>query len=219
MQSIKANQKTIVIVTIVIILALGAGFWMWKKQRNWITSQDQIKTEKIAKTNTDVTNTSNWKTYRNEEYGFEVQIPKNWEIDIQSHNEGILPIPETMAKNKILENKGYSIQFSFGPRESKAGGYITGIYIESRKDGSIDDIIKRDFVWENREKVFIRGQSADLLCWKSGCKQGETGIDKRIIFEREDLIWQIFGSISSDKGSKEKVREIEDFFITFQFLD
>jgi hypothetical protein len=80
MQSIKANQKTIVIVTIAIILALGAGFWVWKKQVNWITSQDQIKKEEIAKTNTDVTDTSDtfdWKTYRNDQYGIEFKYPEN----------------------------------------------------------------------------------------------------------------------------------------------
>lgn len=214
----------IVVVAIAVILALviGVCFWVWKNEKNAarqeVQNQEQQQNEQ-KENEQDVIDMSDWKTYRNEEFGFEVGYPKDWEVDVQSHTGGLLPSRNILSKKDIFKNKGYSMEFSFGSRESKAGGYVTGIYIGSKANGSVDDIVKRDFAWENREQVFIQGWQAELLCWKSGCKRGETGIDKRFIFERNDLVWQIFGGVSVEKGSKERVMEIEKFFSSVRFID
>jgi hypothetical protein len=92
-----------------VLLALGAGFWAWKKQVNWITSQDQIKKEEIAKTNTDVTDTSDtfdWKTYRNEKFGFEVKYPSVFKINDKPTDSGhIVSFMEFDEKAKNLNGQ------------------------------------------------------------------------------------------------------------------
>ncbi len=211
------KQRLYIFVSIGTLLALivGGSILVWQKMVSQKGVQQQTEQASIIDTGSE---TSDRKTYRNEEYGFEVKIPSDWEIDIQSHNSGMTPIQGALSKDLIVNNKVNSVQFSFGPHETKAGGYVTGVYLESSSDRSVDDVINNEFSWENRERVFMQGQSAELLCWKSGCKQGETGIDKRFIFEKDGMIWNIFGGVSPEKGSKERVQEIEDFFASFSFV-
>jgi uncharacterized protein YxeA len=91
MQSIKANQKTIVIiVTIAIILALGAGFLVWKNKKSvvqqQVQNQEQQENEQ-KKEKQEVIDTSDWKTYRNEKYGYSFQYPNNWFVKTQHSND------------------------------------------------------------------------------------------------------------------------------------
>lgn len=58
------------------LLFIGGAFFVWKKN-NLITSPSQTKddtSELAASMNT-------WKAYKNEEYGFEYQLPQEWELD------------------------------------------------------------------------------------------------------------------------------------------
>lgn len=174
----------------------------------------------VENTDTNNVDTSDWKTYRNEEFGFEVRYPSIWEMDIQSSTGSFLPTDGQLSKRDILNNKNYSIGFSFGTRESKAGGYITGITVESSKFNSVNNIIQKDYSWEEQSQVILNGQPMYLLCLKAGCKHGETGIDKRFIFEKNDLIWQIFGSVSDrSTSSKEDVQIVESFFNSFKITE
>ena len=67
-------KKQYLVIAAVLIIALGAGVFVWQKQGKQV--QEQPKQEDTAKTDisTDI-DTSDWKTYRNEEYGFEVRYP------------------------------------------------------------------------------------------------------------------------------------------------
>ena len=43
-------------------------------------SQSELQPEQVATSTSDEIDTSDWKTYRNEEYGFEFRYPGNWRI-------------------------------------------------------------------------------------------------------------------------------------------
>lgn len=80
MQIIQTNQKTITIATIIVILALGASFLVWKNEKN--ASQQQVQNQEQQKneqkeSGQDVIDMSDWKIYRNEEYGIEFKYPEN----------------------------------------------------------------------------------------------------------------------------------------------
>lgn len=215
-------QKKLLISAVVALVLIGGVVFVWQKKTSQEVFQIEPKEEVkiIENTETNDTDTSNWKTYQNDEFGFEVKYPDVWEVNIQSSTGSLLPIDGELSKNDILNNKNYSTGFSFGTRESKAGGYITGITVSSAKFDSVKNIIQKDFSWENQSQITLNGQSMYLLCWKTGCKQGDVAIDKRFIFEKDGIIWQIFGGVSKESfNSKENVKIVESFFNSFKIIE
>jgi len=64
-------------IILIIILAIGAGVWKWGK--NGKHDEKNISEQQINKNsqNNNEVDTSDWKTYRNEEVGFKMKYPKN----------------------------------------------------------------------------------------------------------------------------------------------
>jgi len=91
------KQLTILIIVIVCVVVAGGMFWYVKqnkqkpvnspvtdneKEQNNTSDSSSIAstTEEIATLTTEQVDTSNWETYRNEEYGFEVKYPEDYII-------------------------------------------------------------------------------------------------------------------------------------------
>ena len=89
----KFMSKRNLIIGIVILTAVvlaGGVFWFWQnnggqekgreiRRKPELTDQDRAKMQvEIDKLHENPLDMSNWKTYRNEKYGFEVKYPENW---------------------------------------------------------------------------------------------------------------------------------------------
>ena len=80
----KTNWKYILILLILAVL-VGGGILVWveKQEVPSIELFEIKKPEKIVKEEPRPENeTANWKTYRNEEYGFEIKYPEDWDWTI-----------------------------------------------------------------------------------------------------------------------------------------
>jgi len=78
----KTNLKYILIVVILTAI-VGGGYWsywnwqMAKQEKKLLEFPEIKRPEKVEKVEDE---TANWKTYRNEKYGFEVRYPPDWEL-------------------------------------------------------------------------------------------------------------------------------------------
>jgi len=74
---------------IIAVLVLGGGYWAWQKENNKIphpitNTDEQVDTVNNINIEPPVPSTpsvdmANWKTYRNDKYGFEFKYPSSWE--------------------------------------------------------------------------------------------------------------------------------------------
>jgi len=62
-------KKTIIIVA---LLLIAVSLYTWQKNEAGITNQESG--------NQSSTDTSNWRTYRNTKYGFEIKYPADWQL-------------------------------------------------------------------------------------------------------------------------------------------
>ncbi|HZX50126.1 MAG TPA: hypothetical protein VFE94_03205 [Candidatus Paceibacterota bacterium] len=106
------------IVAVVGIFALG-GFLLWQNVSNQVTHTPEQQTppppvpspqpQAIDNQQSEI-DTSNWQTYRSDEFGFEVKMPENWmarEFEVKI-DLGIFNLPEyyAVSVSKIENNEG-----------------------------------------------------------------------------------------------------------------
>ena len=69
----KTNWKFLLIVVILAAIVGGGVLWCASKQEVLLTEFPEIKIPEGE--------TADWKTYRNEQYSYEIKYPKDWEVD------------------------------------------------------------------------------------------------------------------------------------------
>lgn len=71
-----------IILIIIGVLALGGGVWYWQQQElQKLQKQAEEFVQPTQQQNNATDETADWKTYRNEKYGFEVEYPSSWHFD------------------------------------------------------------------------------------------------------------------------------------------
>ncbi len=78
-------SKRLIVAIIVLIIAIVAGGWFWYAS----VQKERAQVEQQTNTITGVENKDIEKTYRNQQYGFEMKIPTDWEVTSEDLSEEI----------------------------------------------------------------------------------------------------------------------------------
>jgi hypothetical protein len=117
MINLKKGVSTPIAITIIIVLVVIIAGGVLGYQYYWLPKQE-VETPKIetsTETPTEILKDeiTDWKIYRNEEYGFEIKFPPNWVLNRKSVEENFVEytdVSTVLRKGDILE-KGW-IDFS-----------------------------------------------------------------------------------------------------------
>ena len=127
-------NKRLLILLLIMFLISGGIYWVWQSRSVTapsVTPEPVVVTEpNQSETSID---TSNWKTYRNEEYGFEVKYPKDW-------------IPP-----KAFQEIGGVLTTYLRP-EGHFEGCCQGVKVEIR-NGSLEKVYKDLFLDYPKEEI------------------------------------------------------------------
>jgi hypothetical protein len=142
----KAFSK--ILIVIILIVLIGGGFLVYKF---WWLPKEKAKVP--AGTTTD--ETANWKTYRNDQYGFEIKYPQDWEL---YHFEQPKDVQETTKRiGGVIDSIEFSPKGKTYNVETAYGISPIGIYVNINEN--LNKYLK-DEKFPETEKISINGTAA-----------------------------------------------------------
>lgn len=96
------QSKALIAVLVLLLLLLSGGFYLWKMKtvkEEILSSSEDVPVETTVDPVDVSVDTSDWKTYRNEEYGFEMKYPKGFNINNTPTDSGRIVSFEEFDEN------------------------------------------------------------------------------------------------------------------------
>jgi hypothetical protein len=197
----KTNWKYILIVLILAVVVGGgiSGYMRYfNKEIISISQFPEIKKPEKPKIEEGITN---WKTYRNEEYEFEIKYPMDWEI------EKALMTPKPIVAFSPLGKGCFFIYIEDIPRERELKDYLR----------ELDE--RREFNFGNQKEIEFLGLPA--IQREEYVKYSETFLTTYV--KKENLIFKFYfcSSLSPAQfGVTEEDRKLNNQILsTFRFLE
>ena len=188
------KKPLIITIIAVIILALSGGaFWYFKAQEQEIINENELVVENGEESEEvkgkekeqikeeDKIDTSDWQTYKNEEYGFELEYPKELSVLLLPDRAEIVKIQSGILKEikLISKNNNEDYYLNLGIQKNINNYKSISEYIDKELTNSMSEmsfISKTDFI-----KNSIKGQEVVM-----SNLQGEY---KLIIFLENNLLY------------------------------
>ena len=164
----KLLKATIFTVITILLVAAGYLFLAGKNKPTSLINENETK----------IPETSDWKTYRNEKYGFEFKYPNDWKVE----KWGTAELYMIMPANHVLEdasNQGLLIELEIinlkNGDSCKAGNYRKGklVYDEilvEKKDDKAESGVEIWQVLGEEIKWHITSYVSKKNCAESGIK-------------------------------------------------
>lgn len=204
------NQKGIsaivIILTIVGVLVIGGGIWYWQSQKEKPTVCPQDT--KLCPDGSYVSRigpncefaacpekrdeTAHWKTYRNEEYGFEVKYPEDYKVKIENDETGLLIV-------RVENTQGIS--------------YYVITITQKTKSPKMSNFLSNPECYE-----LIKTEEKNRISWNINRWKCGTGAEKNPIsacHATQNYVFEI--SLDSDFETL-SVERIDQILSTFKFI-
>jgi hypothetical protein len=125
---IRAKESTAVLVTIVVAICALAGLMFVMMGRLSVIQNE------IGKSNSSAVDVSGWETYRNNQYGFELEYPSQWVLDTNGLSG---ETPFVVFGNPLAGTKTYSMSVFI---EKNPGSFSSGGYVHAQLNayGAVD---------------------------------------------------------------------------------
>ena len=179
-------KTKILIRLIILIIAGGVGYYFYK------TSQEQV--DETADLSSKDLSTEDWKTYRNEEYGYEVKYPQDWEFEKRSLMQNLGGLDFATFQSDEDEFSVEIWDFSF---------YSYDQLTEPPPGGIDPDTI-------NKEEIIIDDQPAIELSY---VVVGDGGLGakrvREVFIQKNQLLYKIRGTDS---------KKCDQILSTFKFI-
>ena len=124
-------QKKLFILVVVALILIGGAVFVLQEKSSQEVSQDEVKN-----TDTKVV-PDDWKTYRDENLGFEVKLPKNFE----KTEQGFVPLNPPVGNPESLEN---NVWFEVGEKKSE--------FWKSLYGKSVESVSNEDYLYPSEKK-------------------------------------------------------------------
>lgn len=152
-------QKKYLISIVVVLVLVAGGILLWQKRtvQNVVQNEPKEEVKIIENTDTNKVDTSDWKTYQNEEYGFEMKYPA-WFANFES---GEIFEGTTLKNSSFKINSGGHFEYNVWENMNNvpASELIDQKYMEYSGgwSGSFEEIV-------TSEGSYFRGAREDGAC-------------------------------------------------------
>lgn len=197
------------------MLLIGGAVFVWQKQIKQEVSQNNTRQED-AVTITSVTNVdiSDWKTYKNEQYGYQIQYPAEWVLKNKKLSEVFLNSRENEAN---LEKIKSGAMYGEGYMEDVIISYYESVADEPENIANhlgaknLDDLVSTNPLISKIEKMKIAaGEEAWMV------KRGGFGTYLTVLIVHNGHLYQImFGNREEKESLTQTDKEI---LKSFSFL-
>lgn len=198
------NKKLIISILVLAVIVLAVSFWFWaQKQKNTQKPVEEVIVNQEQK-NTDI-DTSDWKTYRNEELGIEFKYPDDWNIYTEGDNYANL----NWSQSK--ERPGFQIMVRQNPGNSTVFDFYNGIKENKKIQGNEGLINWYEASYSNFKEIYIDNIKAINFISPVGIEELTA-----VAIPKDNLIFEII-----IRGPKEieKNGKYETILSTFKFID
>lgn len=217
------NKKSIIYANAALILAIVivGGFWVWRSNQKVGVIEEQGQEQEQSKNQQAEIDTSNWKTYQSDGWGYSIKYPDNLYIKADTQGDKFPGDTCPMCGNggqtliiSDLENMGIQ---DVNPEEG------IHVVVSTRKLSSI--INEKNKTVENYLENNYKGKISkikinDINVYKIDPEFGENkiNISMSIFIVKDDWLYNLLGVNYSDKNlNSYNIKLMDKIFSTFKF--